>query len=408
MAWNVLVTIDSKQYALILRHLTMECLRDQIIEESKIDRQGNVSIKITDVDGHAIQTNEQLQKILIFNQVAIFLFIYHLFKKALNIKIGLEQLPKENIVENKNETNKTTLEALDFRKHWSMDWIHSNVEAVKAVEQMIKKDECGLIIGKLWIAYNKKKLIIANEINVDGNVYAINCEIQCKGNIKITTQLFVTDNVIIDSQLSKQCIQPIQWNKKIHHDILVQIQDLQNDANDGLASGSDTAIAYLQQAITICVDNFGPVHSYVANSYNNLGIAYYRLQDDKAIECYEKSLQITLDIFGLNHAWTANLYNNLGLIYSNNDHDRAIECFENALKIRLHIFGDNHPFIEDSYRRLGLICRNCKQYKQSIQWYQKLLEIRKEIYGNTSAFIGDSKIILASVFEEAEEKRICI
>ncbi|ETO29990.1 hypothetical protein RFI_07132 [Reticulomyxa filosa] len=57
------VTIDSNKYTLHLANLSFEELKEQIIEVDKNNEQKNVLTKITDCDGHEIETDEQLQNI---------------------------------------------------------------------------------------------------------------------------------------------------------------------------------------------------------------------------------------------------------------------------------------------------------------------------------------------------------
>ncbi|ETO31231.1 hypothetical protein RFI_05888, partial [Reticulomyxa filosa] len=205
---ELFVTIDSKEYRLGLEVLTMGALKKQILNVLKVDdEQENVLIKITDANACDIETDEQLQQAI---KNSKFDFIAYVQQQRTN------------------EEKRNTPETLDFKRHWDMGWIISNTEAVKIVEQMLSRNEKGLIAvianeieqqnsakkksngmtssfiscinndaitkkqeyGDYWLYVMKQNLIIFDEMIIDGNVYAVECEIECKGNVTITTQLF--------------------------------------------------------------------------------------------------------------------------------------------------------------------------------------------------------------------------
>ncbi|ETO12802.1 hypothetical protein RFI_24575 [Reticulomyxa filosa] len=347
---------------------------------------------------------------------------------TMHTKMGLrnEEIKQE-------DKPKISIETLDLKKHWSEDWIKSNVEGAKIVKEILDKNEQGLIvitnnvsewknkihsnenetkeyinsfyllvnndniiekkqIGDYWIYTIKRKLIIFDDVTIDGNVYAVNCEIQSQGKINITTQIFVTENVIIDETL-KQSITPILWDMKIHHDVLVQLQNLEDKQQQCSEKDLlDDAIIYSQQHLQICIDTFGSNHPFVANSYNNLGLVYEdKGQYNKAIESYERSIKIILDVFGNNHAWSINVYNNLGDSYDKKRYYRkAIEYYTKALEIRLNILGTNHGDVALSYNNVGYAYNEARQYDQAIECHQKALKIKLDIYGNNHSDVASS------------------
>ncbi|ETO04920.1 hypothetical protein RFI_32477 [Reticulomyxa filosa] len=66
------VTIGSKEYTLHLTNLTLEHLKEQLVEASKEDERGKVLTKITDLNGHDIETDQQLQNTYPLNVYAYF------------------------------------------------------------------------------------------------------------------------------------------------------------------------------------------------------------------------------------------------------------------------------------------------------------------------------------------------
>ncbi|ETO19245.1 hypothetical protein RFI_17989 [Reticulomyxa filosa] len=277
--------------------------------------------------------------------------------KTVCINIETEIVTKEETVQkdstNDNKSKERISETLDFKKHWNINWKKAHVEAAKMIEEMVKKNEQGIIIiakniyktkhikhdynvnnenslialinnknvekrqfRDYWLYIIKKKLIVLNNITIDGNMYVINCEIECKKDINITTQLFITKDTIINQQL-KQIILPIEWDTKLHHDIPLQLQNLNDKGEKYSDEGHfDEAVLYLQNALQICSSTFGPYHPYVGDLQNNLGIIYRKQGHyHKSIMWYEKGLEIRIQNFGRVNRVIADSYWNLGRIF---------------------------------------------------------------------------------------------
>ncbi|ETO36331.1 hypothetical protein RFI_00728 [Reticulomyxa filosa] len=249
-----------------------------------------------------------------------------------------------------------SIETLSFKRHWNRQWRKANAKAAIVVEQMTRDNKQGLVVvaydtskwknksdnlalfaalvnnskddikefGEYCMYVINKKLIILENVNIDGNMYVIDCEIQCKGHVDITTQIFATKNSIIDQHL-QQSFSIIQWNTKIHHDIPVQFQDLESKEEEHKKEKLfDESIAYLQKYLQIAIDTFGVNHHYVAIAYNMLALAYddNKGQPEKAIEFFEKALQIMLDLFEMNCSFVAQLYENIGNTYDKGKNGR--------------------------------------------------------------------------------------
>ncbi|ETO04504.1 hypothetical protein RFI_32894 [Reticulomyxa filosa] len=383
-SFKAYVNAREKMYKIMLSTLTMKHLKQRVIEVTQPKTVDEVLLTIIDTDGCHIETDKD---------------VIHAFKKEsvyLTVQFQLERQ-----IEDSSKMKEGISETLDFKKHWNKFWRKSNAEASKIVEQMMQNNEQGLII----IAYNtlkwknrkdnfasiinlinnkddikefgiycmyiiKKKLIVLEDVHIDGNIYAVDCEIQHKGYVNITTQLFVTKNAKTDLQ-SQQSISIIQWNTKLHHDIPVQFQEIEDKGEEFRKQYSfDESVDCWIQYLKIAINTFGLSHRYVAIAYNSIGNTYYdRRQNEHAIEFYEKVLQIVVDIFGINCNFVANLYENL-----------AIECHMKALETRVAIFGAKHVDVALSYNRLGGIYQY-KKHNKAIKYYEKLLEITLEIFG---------------------------
>ncbi|ETO25183.1 putative tetratricopeptide TPR2 protein [Reticulomyxa filosa] len=360
-------------------------------------------------------------------------------------EIEHREMKSENQPE--EQSKKDTIETLDLKKHWSKDWINANVEAAKTVEGMIQKKEEDLSFklekkrfGKYYVYVIQRNLLIWNDVTIDGNVYVIDCAIPCQGKVGITTQLFVTAGATVDNKI-KQSITPIQWNSKMHHDILLQLQDLANEEQQCLRKKLfDNALVYAKNSLRLSIDTFGYDHPFVANAYESMGdICYNKKNYCDSIGYYKKALQIRLDFFGNNHSEAkiamkkrftqaidyfqkelkirldifsnfkielANTYNYLGSSHHHKgNYVEAIEYYKKALQIRLDIFGVDHNLVADLYNNLGRTYYVKKQYTDAIKCNETALKTRKLVFRNANKCVGDSCYYLGVIFEEMGEKK---
>ncbi|ETO06332.1 hypothetical protein RFI_31063 [Reticulomyxa filosa] len=341
--------------------------------------------------------------------------------------------------------HKNNPEMLCFKKHWNKNWRKANVEAAKVVEQMQGKNEQGLIIvanntlqwqkmtapnasntgndsntfvalissdqtekrvfGDYILYVIKQMKIILMDIHIDGNVYAIDCEVQCQNNVIITTQLFVTKKAIIDPKL-RQSMPLIQWDSKVHYEIPVQFQAIEDIVEVcGKKKLFNEAIQHLQKHLQIAVDKLGFNYPYVAVSCNLIGITYSsKGEHDKAIEFFEKALDVLTNIFGIKYAFVAQLYHNLGITYSDKrQHDKSIEYYKKALEIRLDVLGLNHVDVAWSYHNTGAVYFNKGEYDKAIEYYEKSLKIRLNIFGIKHSDVADSYNSLGIAYKNASQ-----
>ncbi|ETO13713.1 hypothetical protein RFI_23655 [Reticulomyxa filosa] len=427
---EVFIFVGINKYRLELVSLTLEALKKQLFEVTKDDNNNNekenMSIKITDVNSCAIETDAHLQQAI---QNSQFHFIAYFQQQSIN-ELQLSELtsaptPQHNDKSSPKEMKEDTPETLDFKKHWNMDWIMSNVEAAIMVEKMKSQNKQGLIMViankmsdimlnneiadckefqdyRLYVI--KQKVIkILSEIDINGNMYAIDCKIECQHNINISTQLFVTDNVIIDYHFIPS-ISPILWNRKFHHDIPVELQSYFNRT---YGFSSNDAIFNAQKALELCLNNFKYIHAYVANSYSSLGIAYSSNREhNKARECYEKALDISLHIFGNNHGWIANLYQNYGnTYYANSVYEEVIKYYSKSLEIKIKIFGTNHINVARFYAILARAYRENKEMDKSLECSEKKLHILLNLFGYRNAEVDDAYANLGSMCKRIGKKK---
>ncbi|ETN97549.1 hypothetical protein RFI_39979, partial [Reticulomyxa filosa] len=257
---------------------------------------------------------------------------------------------------------------LDFRKHWNKYWRRSNAEAAKTVEQMMHNKEKGLIVVALnknmndnlysilaltndnkikrkkfenYCMYVIKRDVVVLIEAIDGNIYVVDCKLECDGLVNVTTQIFVTSKAIVDERV-KQFVYLIPWNTKMHHDLPVQFQELEDNAEKCRRQRLfDESVAYSQKYVQIASDNFEFYH-YVTIGYHLLGMIYYNKREhEKAVEYYENALTIRKKIFGNINVCNADLHWNLGLTFVTVEKiEIANKYFEEAWKIYSIMLGE--------------------------------------------------------------------
>ncbi|ETO35181.1 hypothetical protein RFI_01893 [Reticulomyxa filosa] len=405
------VVAEGKLYTIMLSVLTLEHLKKQILQVTLPTHANDVLEAIIDINGNHIQTDES---------------VIDAFKKDpvyFTAQFQSKDISKENEGKKSQIKDYEISEALDFKMHWSRNWRKSNTEAAKTVEQMIRDKEQGLIIVAFntlqWKNRNdnlvsiirlvnsekedikefndycmyviKRKSVILEEVNIDGIIYAVDCKIECKGCVNVTTQIFVTKDAIVDEQL-KQSISPIVWNTKIHYGIPIQFQDLEKKEEECTKQKLfDKSIIHLQKYLQIANSIFGLNHHYVAVACNMIGSIYhYKGLSEKAVTFFKRALKIASNIFGNNCSFVAQMHENVGRTYSEKgSHLRAIKYHMESLKIKLKIFKTNHIDISWSYVNLGNAYKRKNKYDKAIQYYEMGLKIRLEIYGNNHATVSN-------------------
>ncbi|ETO12030.1 hypothetical protein RFI_25345 [Reticulomyxa filosa] len=407
------------------------------LQKPNIDNLENQNEKrcsyFTQVFCHTLQSNMNTSLNVVIQQVANAilgpLFEKGLAKMALSKEFDICLIPKtcDNDINDKlSQLTDNAIETLDFKRHWDRYWRKANMEAAKVVEQMMKDNERGLIlvfndghlssllnykqiekkqIGHYFLYVIKGNVITLDEVSVDGNAYVINCRLQCKRNVCITTQLFVTKNTIVDQKLELSIPSPIQWNTKMHYDIPAQLQDLEcEEEKCSEKCLFNTSLLHLQKYLKICADTFGLDHPYVAIAYNLLAITYNdKGEYDTAIQFFEKALDIALKIFGVNYAFVAQLYHNLGISYQCKGDEGSIECYEKSLKIRMETFKNANRDIGDSCWNLAIVFNGKGEKEKAYKYYEEAWKRYSALLGECHEETLAAKIRAKELNEELHE-----
>lgn len=123
-------------------------------------------------------------------------------------------------------------------------------------------------------------------------------------------------------------------------------------------------------------------HELIAASYNDLGLAYANIDNDKALDFYEKALKIYEAIHGKEHPKIAIASINNGLIYRKLQlYGDAVNNFETALKIWEKIYPNAHPAKAFALMNLGETYLVMGNPKASRGYYERALDLFRQSYG---------------------------
>jgi len=122
----------------------------------------------------------------------------------------------------------------------------------------------------------------------------------------------------------------------------------------------------------------------IAASYNDLGLAYSMIDNDKALSYYEKAQAIYTKIHGKDHPKVAIANTNIGFIYSKLElYGDATNNFESALAIWEKVYPNQpHPAKAIALFNLGNIYTKTGNTKAAREYYNRALKMYEDSYGN--------------------------
>ena len=137
---------------------------------------------------------------------------------------------------------------------------------------------------------------------------------------------------------------------------------------------------------------FGPKHTSVATSYNNLGSVHVQLSDfKKAEEYYELALTIYQKKLGPENVSVATSYNNLGLVHDKvGDFEKAKEYHELALTIYQKKLGPENVEVATSYNSLGLVHDKLGDFEKAKEYHKLALTIYQKKLGPENVSVATS------------------
>ncbi len=159
------------------------------------------------------------------------------------------------------------------------------------------------------------------------------------------------------------------------------------------------AYEYYQKAHAAFVELYGDKHSKVAQVLSNLGSLFFSQNKlTEAQDYYGKAFTILTAELGDKHPDIAVVLNNIGTVLQlSGKTDEAREKFTRALSIRQEVFGPQHPSVAACLLNLAKLENQQKNFKEAVKYAEDALAIQLGAVGDHTATL----ILLASIFEQA-------
>jgi CHAT domain-containing protein/Tfp pilus assembly protein PilF len=130
-------------------------------------------------------------------------------------------------------------------------------------------------------------------------------------------------------------------------------------------------------------------HELIAASYNDLGLAYVDVDNDKALDYYEKALTIYEKLHGIEHPKIALTNSNMGFVYRQLElYGDAINNFETSLKISEKIYPGAHQAKAFTLYTLGQTYSKMGNLEAAKGYYKRALDMYHATYGTKHSDIA--------------------
>ncbi|WP_194757867.1 tetratricopeptide repeat protein [Priestia megaterium] len=160
---------------------------------------------------------------------------------------------------------------------------------------------------------------------------------------------------------------------------------------------------YLNLALHINQEMFGPKHPEVARDKSNLGLVFIGEGNvTPAIQYFEEALKVDKEIFGEVHSKVAVRLNNIGLGLANDkngDINKALDYYKQALEINQKLYKPPHQQIAVQYNNIGVAYAKKLNFVEARKYLKKSLKMEEQIYGSNNPGIINSldELIIASM-----------
>lgn len=138
----------------------------------------------------------------------------------------------------------------------------------------------------------------------------------------------------------------------------------------------------LRMALAIRENLLKGNHELIAASYNDLGLAYVEIDNDKALDHYEKALAIYQKLHGDEHPKIALTNSNMGLVYRELElYGDAVNNFETSLTIWEKIYPGAHQAKAFTLHNLGQTYSRMGNVDAARGYFKRALEMYRQTYG---------------------------
>ncbi len=138
----------------------------------------------------------------------------------------------------------------------------------------------------------------------------------------------------------------------------------------------------MQMALALRQELLGGEDERIAASFNNLGLVYTNIDNDKALDYYEKASAIYQRRYGAGHPKTAIALTNIGFIYSLLElYGDALNHYEDALKILERVYAGPHQSKAFVLFNMGNVYRQIANTTSARGYYERALDAYHQVYG---------------------------
>ena len=167
----------------------------------------------------------------------------------------------------------------------------------------------------------------------------------------------------------------------------------------------DEAVANHQRALEIRKRLYGPIHRDVAQSMNNLGIAFARLgNDDQALEYYRGALSVYEQTLGPRHSRLSLSLNNIGNVLRRQGKlEESRASYERAVAIVEQAEGPDAPDVALPLDNLGIVVRLQGKFEEALALHRRALKIRQGQLGDSHPDVGATLEHIGTVLVEQKK-----
>jgi serine/threonine protein kinase len=151
-------------------------------------------------------------------------------------------------------------------------------------------------------------------------------------------------------------------------------------------------LEYGKQAYAIRTHTFGTMHPAIADSLNQMAMAYDGLgKSEETLRLAKEALAMRRAIYGESHVAVAMSLNDLAAFYAHVQRlSESRDTHLQALAVYRRVFGEKHPFIATSLDNLGATLYEMGEHDQEEEVKRQAMEMRRELFGEESKEYADS------------------
>ncbi len=256
--------------------------------------------------------------------------------------------------------------------------VEGSVESyLEAASRYEKRDEM------LDVAFIYKKitaLYLRNELYDEATDYAIKS--------KVTTEMAVGPDDILNL------------------DCMNLLAHVYNEAGDG-----EKAILAYQDVCKIIIEKFGKVNHNLAIAYENMSGVFVKLEKlNSALDFLNLALTINEKIFGENSSEVSNNYSNIAFIeYLQKKHNEALIHYEKVLQINEQTNRIEASFTSEILFALGRLYESLNDHTKALKYYKRSMILQETVINDLEVVIEENFLIEQCYkFEEEGKYTECI